>query len=1775
MVQTGFRSTAHSLVLPKISSPALGQKDRIRRLISWMRAGWILCVMLMTQPQTQAQLRINEFMASNVTVFPDMVDFDDYADWIELHNPSPNPINLHGYFLSDREDQPAQWGFPEGIVMAPGSFLVVRADGFGAYPGDQAIRAFSPWDSFTVDHLHTNFKLSAGGETILLSRVVGAMEDGLLITRGSTWSYNDSGEDPDPDWYLASLDDSNWASGQAPLGYGNSDDVTRLDYGPSSNNKRRTYWVRKKFTVESKEALMSLSCQIQVDDGAILYLNGIEILRLRMPNGVVDSQTLATSTVNKASFQSFELDPSLLKDGENLLAAAIHQANPSSSDIRWDFELKAGQALGDLERVDQIDFTQQYPDVSMGRLASDPEQWVLYGIPTPEAANLNPPLEILEPSASVQSSLPSGYYSQPVHLILQAADASAIHFTTDGSTPGPLSPQYSSPLDFSQTTIVRARTLAQGKMPGPILTVSLLQDPPPSQLPSLSLVVDPELFFGDSLGIYSNVHKGREALVCLEYFNQDLNPIFQINAGAKIAGENIWRFAQKPLTISLRGKYGNDLLAHQLFEDERVGSISQFVLRNGGDNWDNAMIRDAMTPFLLRGQSPSDVQNYRPCVVYLNGDYWGIYNLRSKLDATWFTTHHHLAPGSYDYLEYGHVIGNQVALLVAEGDTQRYLALEAEATQSDLSDIGAYEEVAAQLHLESLLDYVAMEDFVYNTSWRHNREFWCERQAGAQWHWVIPDLDRGFRIENVASSLIDNFDGEYPLIHALLDQVVFRQKLAQRYAAHLGSTLHPSRIAAILDGLSEPLDQEMERHIQRWKQEGGIASMESRQRELDEIKQFARERAPHVIRGMQNHLAMGDTTSLSLAVIPPAGGRLKVCGIPALLEWNGTMELFKDAPVELEAEPAPGYRFIGWQEQNQSHPKQVFSLTQPMNWTAVFEPTQQSMLPSVVDTNQILEDEGHEWIVVGTTHILRGSQLTIRPGVTLLMGPQADLIVEGQLDIQGTATEPVTIKALDPSKPWGSLVFQQAEGLQTCQHLILRDGGLGPDPTRHRGAITNLGSQVELSWLDIASATTLYAEGGETSLTHSRIYSPYTGDGINIKRGIGRVEHCTFMGNQSVDTDAIDFDGVVDGIIRYNRIHAFRGANSDGIDVGEGCINLLVADNLIYRSSDKGISVGQGSEVIALRNLIVGCALGVGVKDKGSSIEMIQNTLVDNTIAVAAYEKNLLKGGGKALVDSCIIASSGQSPLFADALSSIQAQYCLSDQQPIDGAFNRVAEVGFLDPFAYNFELAITSPALNQGNPALPADPDGTQADIGAYYLYQPEDYPFVAEHAVVINELLAHSHDAEPDWIELYNQSGHDVDLTGWYLSDDGDNLRKYAISKGTILPAGGYLVFREDSHFGVTGQEGSENIPFALSEHGESVHLYYPDDGLFLEYHEKEAFGPSATGVSKGRYIKPGSGTVNFVALSSPSPGAANAYPLVGPLVISEIMYHPEHPDEPEFIELLNISDVSVTLWDEIDQRPWSMTSGVSLSFPEDELIVLAPGEYLLLTDNKQALKETYALPESQQILPWESGSLSNKGERIELSRPGDQDALGIWHDLRVDRVNFEDGNPWPIQADGMGFSLQRIEPQAYGNDPDNWFADLPSPGYATATSVSASQAWNAWLKQFELVDPLADPDGDGMNHLEEFARGTHPLIADEPPQTRYQWQQDQLSVSVAVSDLLPPDMWEIQHTQEVQTGNWTPWEGVWMAFEQEGQHWIEFQVPTHESKHFYRLVFLLPKP
>lgn len=316
----------------------------------------------------------------------------------------------------------------------------------------------------------------------------------------------------------------------------------------------------------------------------------------------------------------------------------------------------------------------------------------------------------------------------------------------------------------------------------------------------------------------------------------------------------------------------------------------------------------------------------------------------------------------------------------------------------------------------------------------------------------------------------------------------------------------------------------------------------------------------------------------------------------------------------------------------------------------------------------------------------------------------------------------------------------------------------------------------------------------------------------------------------------------------------------------------------------------------------------------------------------------------------------------------------------------------------------------------------------------------------IVINELFANSPGGVPDWIELYNITSTPIDLSGWFLSDNRDNLFKYEIAPGTTIGPNAYLVFYEDVHFGNTNDAGGHE-PFALNNNGESVILSSAQDGILTGYREVEDFGASAPGVSFGRYIKSSTGTTNFVAMESPTPGSENAYPSVGPIVISEIMYHPDWPDgglytneQYEYIELYNISTEPVTLYDSDNDTPWAFTRGIDFAFPSDVPVTIPAGEYLLIVKHPEAFTWRYPNVPAEKILGPYEGKLNNAGERLELSMPGD-DAF-----IRIDRVNYSDGSSdlWPTEPDGAGLSLTRRIPADYGNDPDNWQAASPTPGY-----------------------------------------------------------------------------------------------------------------------------------
>lgn len=332
----------------------------------------------------------------------------------------------------------------------------------------------------------------------------------------------------------------------------------------------------------------------------------------------------------------------------------------------------------------------------------------------------------------------------------------------------------------------------------------------------------------------------------------------------------------------------------------------------------------------------------------------------------------------------------------------------------------------------------------------------------------------------------------------------------------------------------------------------------------------------------------------------------------------------------------------------------------------------------------------------------------------------------------------------------------------------------------------------------------------------------------------------------------------------------------------------------------------------------------------------------------------------------------------------------------------------------------------------------------------------------IVINEVMAHSHDELPDWIELHNTTDQTIDVGGWFLSDNEPNLTKYEIAPDTEIDPHGYLLLDEHANFGILSTDPGSHEPFALSENGQTVYLHVGNEGELGSFMDEENFGASATGISFGRYQK-STGAYNFVPMDYNTPDAPNAYPKVGPVVISELMYHPtdpcdgdplEYTDEDfEYIELYNITADPVALYEfDIDvgyNVSWQI-EGVGFTFMPGTTI--PPLGRIVVARNPIAFEYRYG-PLLPGTLHGPCGKMKNSGEQIQLSKPGDQNLdTPIWGDyylIRVDRVKYSDGahpvgeDQWPTEPDGQGRALTKTTPHLYGNDPNNWTAQPPSPG------------------------------------------------------------------------------------------------------------------------------------
>jgi hypothetical protein len=294
---------------------------------------------------------------------------------------------------------------------------------------------------------------------------------------------------------------------------------------------------------------------------------------------------------------------------------------------------------------------------------------------------------------------------------------------------------------------------------------------------------------------------------------------------------------------------------------------------------------------------------------------------------------------------------------------------------------------------------------------------------------------------------------------------------------------------------------------------------------------------------------------------------------------------------------------------------------------------------------------------------------------------------------------------------------------------------------------------------------------------------------------------------------------------------------------------------------------------------------------------------------------------------------------------------------------------------------------------------------------------PGYNNNSIVINEVLTNT-TADP-FIEFRNTTGSDIDISGWFLTNDPLNRTKYTIPSG-VVPANGYLTLYQSSSFGSA---------FTLQAIGGELHLANSyGAGQLGGYRDGVDFGTADPEVTFGRYIKSTGGS-DFTALTSATPNAANAAPIVGPIVINEVMYNAFN-NAHEYIEIKNITGGTVALHD--GTNGWAFTSGVSFAFGPGAS--LAAGEIALIVPiDPAAFRTKYSIPASVQIFGPYTGTLSNNGEKLALSKPVPVIVPAVY--VQVDRVNYNDAGTWPVYANGFGSSLQRKIDTNYTNDVTNW--------------------------------------------------------------------------------------------------------------------------------------------
>ena len=461
--------------------------------------------------------------------------------------------------------------------------------------------------------------------------------------------------------------------------------------------------------------------------------------------------------------------------------------------------------------IDKIDYDKQSADISMGR---DKETLITgYMVPTFERANEKGHILKVRTDSPL-FSIEGGFYDSPQIVTIKADDADEIFYTLDGSYPNKKSAlKYIQPVKIDKTKTLRAVAYKKDKFESIDTTMTYFINHE-SKLPIISLSTDKKYLFDDMIGIYTDGKNGVPLKKCrgsetenfnyardwqrpvhINYFDENQQERFSFNLDMEITGQCSRHNKKKSFSLSLEDKYGVKSLRYKLFDNKNVEKFKSFRIRTGDLGY---KLRDILAVALVEeGKLNTDYEAYKAVQMFLNGEYWGIYNIREKKGADFIKS-------NYPDIKKSNL--DIIGIKIKEGDKADYNDLHNFVKKNDLSLSKNYRQIKNRVDIDNYIDYMILEIYSNNNDWpSNNYRLWKEKKEGAKWRFILEDLDYGFvvlkREKNAFERVLNDDVLIADLFKKLLKNREFKKRFKDRFYTLLDTLFKPENVLALIKKL--------------------------------------------------------------------------------------------------------------------------------------------------------------------------------------------------------------------------------------------------------------------------------------------------------------------------------------------------------------------------------------------------------------------------------------------------------------------------------------------------------------------------------------------------------------------------------------------------------------------------------------------------------------------------------------------------------------------------------------------------------------------------------------------------------------------------------------------------------------------------------------------------------------------------------------------------------------------------------------------------------------